>query len=80
MQKKTKKPIFAQSNEGELWVMLLEKAWAKINGSYSNTKGGLSSDVMFCLTNFPVQYVQHDKSTKEPLPFCKLFVREIQLK
>ena len=27
-------PAFGKSNEGELWVIVLEKAWAKIYGCY----------------------------------------------
>jgi hypothetical protein len=28
------KPVFARSHGKELWVLILEKAWAKIHGGY----------------------------------------------
>jgi hypothetical protein len=37
---KNGRPIYAHSKQGELWVPLLEKAWAKVHGSYSRTEGG----------------------------------------
>ena len=34
--------LFAQPSGGvEIWVMVLEKCWAKLYGSYANTIGGL---------------------------------------
>jgi hypothetical protein len=33
----TNRLAFSHTKENELWVLILEKAWAKINGSYENT-------------------------------------------
>ena len=43
-------PIFSYTN-GEYWVMLIEKAWAKLNGNYYNTIGGTTKDMLHYLTN-----------------------------
>ena len=65
--KESKKPLFAQSNGSELWVMLLEKAWAKVNGCYFNMISGWSSEVLFSLTSFPVYILDHKLIEKNEL-------------
>jgi hypothetical protein len=29
-------PLFCQPNKNEFWVLILEKAWAKVHKSYAN--------------------------------------------
>ena len=50
---------FALPNNNELWAMLLEKAWAKLNGGYSNIIGGIVSEPVSALTGFPTEYLSH---------------------
>ena len=39
------KHLFCQANKNALFVMILEKAWAQINGGYENIKGGRMNEV-----------------------------------
>ena len=41
--------------------MLLEKAWAKLNGGYSNIIGGIISEPISSLTGFPTEYLSYKK-------------------
>lgn len=45
-------PYFSKPNSYEMWVLLLEKAWAKINGGYANILNGWPSEVFRVLTGF----------------------------
>ena len=48
------KPVFSHSAEKELWVLLMEKAYAKTYGTYGNIASGLPSDALTDLTGSPV--------------------------
>ena len=52
VDKKTNELIGAKSKKNEIWVSLLEKAWAKINGGYANIIGGTPMDALEYLTGF----------------------------
>jgi len=44
---------FSKAHEGQLWVPLLEKAYAKAHGSYGAISGGWIAEAMFDLTSRP---------------------------
>lgn len=46
-------PCFSRAHGNELWVIVLEKAWAKLHGSYERIEAGLCTDVMRDLTGAP---------------------------
>lgn len=48
-------PAFGQYKTGEIWVPLLEKAYAKINRSYLNIESGLPHHVLRDLTGAPIE-------------------------
>jgi calpain-15 len=46
-------PLSVNSKSEELWCILLEKAWAKLHGSYQRIEGGLPSNALFAITGKP---------------------------
>ena len=46
-------PIFSRANGNELWVLILEKAYAKLHGNYYHLRGGYASEGMMDLTGCP---------------------------
>ena len=57
-----KKPAFNTSKEGELWVMLLEKAWAKVHNGYMNISAGLTREALRDLTGASAKTFFTEKS------------------
>ena len=53
-------PAFSKTKNKELWVLLLEKVWAKLNHTYENTITGYASEAFRCLTGAPVDFYNHD--------------------
>jgi hypothetical protein len=46
---------FTRPNKKELWVLILEKAWAKVLGGYSKMIGGNAAEVFKTLTGFDTE-------------------------
>lgn len=46
-------PIFSRSNGPEMWVLLIEKAYAKLHGNYWNLKAGYANEGLIDLTGCP---------------------------
>jgi len=55
------------SNKGEsrneIWVLVLEKAWAKVYGSYHRIEAGTAGEALHPLTGCPTQNLVHDQWT-----------------
>lgn len=46
-------PLFSRGQGNELWVLILEKAYAKLHGGYKNIVGGNPHEAMMDLTGCP---------------------------
>ena len=65
--------LFAQPKGQELWVVLIEKAFAKFCGDYASLDGGneiwafeaLTGDPVHCLLRKPEGWVRHDLAHME---------------
>lgn len=58
---------FSKPNGKELWSVLLEKAWAKVNGGYRNTIAGKESDALNALTSFPSERYPTNEMSRDEL-------------
>lgn len=53
-------PAFSKSEGDELWVMILEKAYAKMHGSYERIEGGFAENCLRDLTGAPCDVLSHE--------------------
>ena len=57
---------FSSSFQNEIWVSLIEKAWAKVNGSYANIGyGGYSYEVFDFLTEAYSEQIKIEETDKD---------------
>jgi hypothetical protein len=67
VKKGTKELAFSKPNGFELWVILLEKAWAKINGGYANIISGWPDEPLLALTGFASHKYDHAQTEEDDL-------------
>ena len=60
------------SADKEIWVLLLEKAWAKIFGSYQRIEAGTTGEALPCLTGSPSDMVFHAETKDKEMLWRKI--------
>lgn len=56
---KNGKAVFARSRDSEVWVNLLEKAWAKLHGNYFRIQGGIPCHAASAVAGVPGKSIRH---------------------
>ena len=62
---RNQKPVFSRAHGKELWVMILEKVWAKLHGSYEHIIEGQAYEVFKDFLGAPSYYHKTNESDIE---------------
>jgi calpain-15 len=57
-------PAFTKARSNDMWVLLMEKAWAKLWGSYARIESGVCRESMRDLTGAPTRSFSLDRDEK----------------
>lgn len=68
------KPFYSRTHEQELWVLLIEKAYAKVFGSYQKIEQGLTGVGLNALTGAPFEYLNKDQKSNVDVEVAWTFV------
>ena len=58
-------PAFSKSKDKQLWVIILEKAWAKIYGCYKQIEAGFPEEPLHDLTGAPIKHIFLNRKSKK---------------
>lgn len=61
------KPAFCSTYSNNIWAILLEKAFAKLNGSYEDIIRGKATEALGFLLPYSIKYFDHYNHSKEEL-------------
>jgi len=68
-------PRFSRSKGNDMWVLLLEKAYAKLYKSYFGTSSGFQQEALAALTGAPTKYFKFKKNSGlDPMEETYLFL------
>ena len=58
-------PAFTKSVDKEFWVVMLQKAWAKMYTSYKRTEAGYPEEPLHDLTGAPIKKIFMKRGNNE---------------
>jgi tetratricopeptide (TPR) repeat protein len=70
-------PVFSKSRGNEIWVLLVEKAYAKLHGSYLGIQSGKSYEALMDLTGAPYRIIEFPETfaTENPATLDSIWNR-----